>query len=155
MGHKIPRKAFDWKNRDRSLAVAALRIRDGDVPSAAELAGILEANGGKELPGWFVKIVCAELRGQIKRKRGRKRQSEWRATFVELAGWDYRRHVHWLQRRKKKHGLRGWSCIRGASWWQGPVHERALAIVYQRYRSLGGFTPISLRRFRNLISSRK
>ena len=155
MSTKIPRKQTDWKHYDRSLAVAAHRIANSDIPSSDELAGIIEANIEKPLPKWLLKTVCAQLRGEIKRKRGRKRQSEWREIFVAIAAWDYRRHIAWLKRRKKSQGLIGWSCIKDAAWWKGPPHERALAIVYELYREMADAEMIGLRRFRNLISSRK
>ena len=132
-------------------------IEGGDIPSPLELARALEENLEKPLPAWFLKLVCAELRGELKRKPGRKAQSQWREIFIDLAEWDYRRHLHWLKARRKSQGLRGWTCVRGKKWWTGPPHERALAIVYELYSRTksAGINTIGFRRFRNLISSRQ
>lgn len=156
MNTKSPRKHLEWFNLSRSLATAHNRIKSDDIPTPAELAGILEANAGKPLPPWFVAVLTGTLRGEIKRKRGRKQKSDWDRIFIELAKWDYGRHLAWLKRRKKSQGLKGWSCIRDQHWWQGPPHERALAILYEDYcRRHHDFRFMSIRRFRNLISSQQ
>jgi hypothetical protein len=151
---KIPRKRVDWTPYDYSLPVAQDRIRRGDFPPSEVLAEILERNRDSPMPDWLFQHVCARLRGEVKVKRGQKPQTQWRRDFVVLANWDYRRHLAWLQRRNASIGLRGWQALQGKPWWQGPPHERALAIVHELYRrDMAEFRSVGLTRFRNLISS--
>jgi hypothetical protein len=136
-----------------SLAAVYRYLWDGQIPSRAELADILEAYADKPLPPRLADLIAKQRRGELKRKRGRRRQSEWRRIFLSLACWDYRRHLAWLQRRERTCGLKGWTAVRDKPWWQGPPHERALAIVLELYRRYPEFRMIGHRRFRNLISS--
>ena len=151
---RSPRKQLDWTPYDYALPIVARRLLVGDFPPPDILAEIVEHNN-EELPPWLVQHVCAQLRGEVKRKRGRRPQTAWQRDLLELADWDYRRHLAWLQRRKKSQGLRGWSALRGKRWWQGSPHQRALAMVHELYRrKCREFGSMDVHRFRNLISSR-
>ena len=151
---RVARKSADWGPYDYALPIVQDRLARGDFPPPEALAAILEFNQEHPLPKWLVQHVIGRLRGQIKLKRGQKAQSQWRRDFTALASWDYRRHLAWLSRRENSQGLKGWSALQGKSWWQGPPHERALAIVHELYRrDAGEFRSIGLARFRNLISS--
>jgi hypothetical protein len=155
MAPTVPQELL-WADHT-SLAFVHWRVEQGDIPSRRELGGILEANIDEKLPRWFLELVSAELQGKLKRKRGRRPQSEWREELVGWAKSDYWKLHWWLQRRQRSQGLRGWSRIRKAPWWQGPPGERAARMVQTRYqRKFNEFVMIDLRRFRNLLSpSRK
>jgi hypothetical protein len=108
-------------------------IGDGRIPTAAELADILEANSEKPLPPWFAAIVIKSLRGELKRRRGRPKASFLSETCFEIAKWKYPRYLAWLQKRQRSSGLEGWSAVRGKDWWTGPPHQRAARIVTARW----------------------
>ena len=151
---RIPRKRLVWSPYDYSLPTVHGRIRRGNFPPPSVLADILECNRALPMPDWLFQHVCAQLRGDVKGKRGQKPQTQWRRDLVALANWDYRRHLAWLKRRKKSIGLKGWRVLQGKEWWQGSPHERALAIVHERCRrDFEEFKSIGRARFRNLISS--
>jgi hypothetical protein len=128
-------------NLERSIA-------DGKVPSAAELAAVLEANSEKPLPAWFIAMLVEGLRGKLKRPRGRPKDSYLSDTHFEIAKWKYQLYLAWLQKREASSGLEGWSAVRGKDWWAGPPHERAARIVTARW-----LKHMSWRAFLNRISS--
>ena len=108
-------------------------ITEGKIPTAAELADILEANSEKPLPPWFAAILVKSLRGKLKRRRGRPKESFLSETSFEIAKWKYSLYLAWLQKRERSYGLEGWSAVRGKDWWAGPPHERAARIVTARW----------------------
>jgi hypothetical protein len=108
-------------------------ITEGKIPTAAELADILEANSEKPLPPWFAAILVKSLRGKLKRRRGRPNESFLSETSFEIAKWKYSLYHAWLQKRERSYGLEGWSAVRGKDWWAGPPHERAARIVTARW----------------------
>ena len=108
-------------------------ITEGKIPTAAELADILEANSEKPLPPWFAAILVKSLRGKLKRRRGRPNESFLSETSFEIAKWKYPLYLAWLQKRERSYGLQGWSAVRGKDWWAGPPHERAARIVTARW----------------------
>jgi len=55
-------------NLERSIA-------EGKIPTAAELADVLEANSEKPLPPWFIAMLIEGLRGKLNRPRGRPKDS--------------------------------------------------------------------------------
>jgi hypothetical protein len=128
-------------NLERSIA-------EGKIPTAAELATILEANSEKPLPPWFVATVVKSLRGELKKRRGRPKESALSAIRYALAEAKYLRYLTWLQKRQRSFGLEGWSAVRGKDWWSGPPHERAARIVTQQW-----LKHMSWRAFLNRISS--
>jgi hypothetical protein len=123
-------------------------IKKGKIPTAAELAAVLEANYEKRLPPWFTEIVVKSLRGELTRRRGRPKATFLEETSFEIAKWKYPLYLAWLQKRKRSSGLEGWSAVRGKDWWDGPPHERAARIVTARW-----LRHMTWRAFLNQISS--
>jgi hypothetical protein len=123
-------------------------IDDGKIPTAPELADILEANSERRLPAWFIAILVKSLRGKLKRPRGRPKESFLSVTRFEIAKWKYPLYLAWLQKREGSSGLDGWSAVRGKDWWAGPPHERAARIVVKQW-----LKHMSWRAFLNRISS--
>jgi hypothetical protein len=108
-------------------------IAEGKTPTAAELAAVLEANSEKPLPQWFLAMVVSGLRGELKKKRGRPKDSALSEIRFAIAQSKYRRYLAWLRKRERSFGLEGWPAIRGKDWWSGPPHERAARIVTARW----------------------
>jgi hypothetical protein len=128
-------------NLERSIA-------DGKIPTAPELADLLEANSERPLPAWFIAIVVKSLRGELTRRRGRPKESFLSETRFEIAKWKYPRYHAWLQKREASSGLEGWSAVRGKDWWTGPPYQRAARIVTARW-----LKHMSWRSFLNRVSS--
>jgi hypothetical protein len=123
-------------------------IAEGKIPTAAELADVLEANSEEPLPPWFIATLVKSLRGELKRRRGRpKRNSLLEIRFL-VAKWEYHRYLAWLQNRQRSSGLKGWSVVRGKDWWDGTPGERAAKIVTKRW-----LKHMSWRAFLNRLSS--
>jgi hypothetical protein len=131
-----------------SLLSLERSIAEGKIPTAAELAAVLEANSERPLPAWFIAILAKSLRGELRRRRGRPNESFLSKTRFEIAKWNYPRYQAWLQKREASSGLEGWSAVRGKDWWTGPPHERAARIVTARW-----LKHMSWRAFSNRISS--
>src|SRR5258707_6995361 len=131
-----------------SLVNLERSIGEGKIPTAAELADILEANSDSPLPSWFIAMVVTSLRGELKRRRGRPEASFLSETCFEIAKWKYPLYLAWLQKREDSSGLEGWSAVRGQEWWAGPPHERAARIVAKQW-----LKHMSWRAFLNRISS--
>jgi hypothetical protein len=109
-------------------------IKAGQIPTAAELAAILEANPDKLLPPWFVAVVAKSLRGKLHKKRGRpKEDGLFAVARFEIAKAEYFRYLAWLQKRERSCGLVGWTVIREQHWWTGEPHQRAARIVTERW----------------------
>jgi hypothetical protein len=123
-------------------------IEKGKIPTAAELADVLEANSEKPLPPWFISVVIKSLRGELKRRPGRPKAGVLSEISFELAKEKYESYLAWLQKRERSSGLEGWSAVRGKDWWAGPPHERAARMVIERW-----VKHMSWRAFLNRISS--
>jgi hypothetical protein len=108
-------------------------IAEGKIPTAEELADILEANSEKPLPQWFIATVVKSLRGELKRRRGRPKHSPLSEIRFAIAKARYPLYLAWLQKRQRSSGLEGWSAVRGKDWWAGPPHVRAARIVTKRW----------------------
>jgi hypothetical protein len=128
-------------NLERSIA-------EGKIPTAAELAAVLEANSEKPLPPWFAATVAKSLRGELKRRRGRPKANALSEIRFAIAKWKYPLYLVWLQKREGSSGLKGWSAVRGKDWWDGPPHERAARIVTARW-----LKRMTWRAFLNRVSS--
>jgi hypothetical protein len=113
-------------NLERSIA-------EGKIPTAAELAAVLEANSEKPLPPWFIAMVVKSLRGELKKRPGRPKASPLSGIRFAIAKSEYPLYLAWLQKRECSSGLKGWSAVRGKDWWRGPPHERAARIVTQQW----------------------
>jgi hypothetical protein len=128
-------------NLERSIA-------EGKMPTAAELAAVLEANSEKPLPSWFITTVAKKLRGELKKRPGRPKESALSEIRFAIAKARYPLYLGWLQKRQRSSGLQGWSAVRGKDWWAGPPHERAARIVTERW-----LKHMSWKAFLNRISS--
>ena len=130
-------------NLERSIA-------EGKTPSGPEIAAILEANSDEPLPPWFIEIVVKSLRGELKKRAGRPKESwlsEVRFAIARMA--ISRVYLAWLQKRQAfRSGLVGWAAVRGKDWWTGPPHERAARIVTAQW-----LKHMSWRAFLNRMSS--
>jgi len=129
-------------NLERSIA-------EGGIPTALELATILEANSEKPLPPWFIGMVTKSLRGELTKNGGRPKESTLSEIRFAIAKWKYPLYLAWLQKRQRSSGLEGWSAVRGKDWWAGPPHERAARIVTQKW-----LRHMTWRAFLNRISNR-
>jgi hypothetical protein len=125
-------------------------LDNGDIPTAGQLADVLEANAEKPLPAWFIAVLVKSLRGELKRKAGRPKESFllwWRFLAAEQ---EYHRRLAWLRKRQQTTGLKGWSLLRGKDWWSGPPYERAARMTMEKWR-----LNISWKSFLDRISSKK
>jgi hypothetical protein len=113
-------------NLERSIA-------EGKIPTAAELAAVLEANSEKPLPPWFTATVVKSLRGELKKRPGRPKASPLLEIRFAIAKAKYPLYLAWLQKRERSSGLEGWSAVRGKDWWTGPPYERAARIVTEQW----------------------
>jgi len=129
-------------NLERSIA-------EGGIPTAPELAAILEANAEIPLPPWFIAMVVKSLRGELTKNAGRPKESTLSEISFAIAKWKYPLYLAWLQKRQRSSGLEGWSAVRGKDWWAGPPHERAARIVTQKW-----LRHMTWRAFLNRISNR-
>ena len=117
-----------------SLLNLERRIAEGKIPTADELAAVLEANSAGPLPAWFSALVVKSLRGDLKKKRGRPPKDDALSSIrFQLAMSKYRQYLAWLQKRKRSVGLNGWSGLRGQHWWEGTPHERAARMATARW----------------------
>ncbi|MEH2565005.1 hypothetical protein [Bradyrhizobium sp. AZCC 2289] len=128
-------------NLERSIA-------EGKIPTASELAAILEANSEKPLPPWFIATVVKSLRGELKKRPGRPKASPLADIRFAIAEARYPLYLAWLQKRQSTSGLDGWSAVRGKDWWDGPPHERAARIVTKQW-----LKHVSWKAFLNRVSS--
>jgi hypothetical protein len=130
-------------NLERSIA-------EGKTPTRPEIAAILEANSDEPLPPWFIAIVVKSLRGELKKRAGRPKESWLSEVRFAIAKWKYPIYVRWLQKRQARSGLNGWAAVRGKDWWTGPPHERAARIVTEQW-----LKHMSWRAFLNRLSSQQ
>jgi hypothetical protein len=92
-----------------SLLNLERRIAEGKIPTADELAAVLEANSAEPLPAWFSELVAQSLRGELKKKRGRPPNDDALSDIrFQLARGKYPRYLAWLQKRERSIGLNGW-----------------------------------------------
>lgn len=87
----------------------------------------------------FVEYLRRRLDGDITKPRGRRPGGISSEIRNELIRYHYRRHLDWLTIREKSQGLKGWSQIRDAEWWQGPPSERAARITKELWRQSIGW----------------
>jgi hypothetical protein len=117
-----------------SLLNLERRLAEGKIPTAEELAAVLEANSAEPLPAWFSALVVKSLRGELKKKRGRPAKDDALSSIrFQLAMAKYHQYLTWLQKRERSVGLKGWTAVRDQSWWTGPPHERAARLVTSRW----------------------
>ena len=128
-----PQTLFDLYG-PTSLLNLERRLSEGEIPTTAELAAVLEANSAEPLPAWFSALIAKSLRGELKKKRGRpKDDNPLSAIRFQLAMAKYHQYLAWLQKRERSVGLEGWTAVRNQSWWAGPPHERAARMATARW----------------------
>jgi hypothetical protein len=120
-------------------------LDDGEIPPPKLLADILEANADRPLPAWFVELVAKSLKGELKRKPGRPKETFFARCQFAAAQHEYLSLLKWLVKREKTLGLKGWPERR-----TGPPHERAAKIITEQWR-----LHMSWRSFLNRVSSEK
>ena len=64
-------------------------IAKGKTPTGRGDRRVLEANSDGPLPPWFVEIVVKSLRGEIKKRAGRPKESWLSEIRFEIAKWKY------------------------------------------------------------------
>jgi hypothetical protein len=132
-----------------SLLNLERRLAEGKIPTAEELAAVLEANSAEPLPAWFSALVVKSLRGELKKKRGRpKDENPLSSIYFQFAMAKYHQYLPRLQKRERSVGLDGWPALRGKPWWEGPPHERAARMATARW-----LPHIDWRSFLNRVSS--
>jgi hypothetical protein len=132
-----------------SLLNLERRLAEGKIPTAEELAAVLEANSAEPLPAWFSALVVKSLRGELKKKRGRpKDENPLSSIYFQFAMAKYHQYLPRLQKRERSVGLDGWPTLRGKPWWHGPPHERAARMATARW-----LPHIDWRSFLNRVSS--
>ncbi|MBR1274245.1 hypothetical protein [Bradyrhizobium sp. AUGA SZCCT0283] len=132
-----------------SLLNLERRLAEGKIPTAEELAAVLEANSAEPLPAWFSALVVKSLRGELKKKRGRpKDENPLSSIYFQFAMAKYHQYLPRLQKRERSVGLGGWPTLRGKPWWHGPPHERAARMATARW-----LPHIDWRSFLNRVSS--
>ena len=98
--------------------------------------------------------MCAHLKGQVKKPRGRPKGNHWTSVRDLFAVHHYERYLPWLQRRKERFGLNGWPALQKATWWDGAPHERARKMALERLRKMGlPFPMMDEAHLRNLVSA--
>lgn len=132
-----------------SLLSLERRIAEGKIPSADELAAVLEANATEPLPAWFSALLVQSLRGELKKKRGRPPNDDALSNIrFHVARAKYPLYLAWLQKRERSVGLNGWPALRGKHWWMGVPHERAARMATARW-----FRHVDWKAFLNRVSS--
>ena len=117
-----------------SLLNLERRIAEGEIPTAAELATVLEANSGEPLPAWFSALVAMGLRGELKKKRGRPPKDDALASIrFQLAMAEYDQCLTWLREPERSVEPEGWTAVCDQSWGGRPPHERAARLVTSRW----------------------
>lgn len=125
-------------------------LDNGEIPSPELLAEIVEANVDTPFPAWFIELVAKSLRGELKRKSGRPKESGFAHYRFAAACYEYHSWLNWLTNREQTLGLKGWTILRGQDWWAGPPHERAARMIVKKWR-----LHMSWRSFLNRLSSEK
>ena len=127
---------------DTSLFAWKRRLDEGEVPSLAQIADIIEANKSEPLPDWFVEHLCKRLRNPDKPKRGRPRSTKSYATDM-FAAYLYQMLLSEFRRERKSLG-------RARTKDEPTPSERAARIVQRKcYRWMDWKAVL------NLISSQK
>ena len=125
--------------------------REAYIPPE-EMARALRQNLGVPLPPAIHDYLCDFLEGKVRAPRGRPADTEkpWSQINKVLIPPTYERYYTWLKKRERSMGLRGWTLIRGADWWQGPPNKRAAQMTCRRLR-----LPMGWRRVQNIVSDAK
>ncbi|WP_338824294.1 hypothetical protein WDM22_16190 [Bradyrhizobium septentrionale] len=122
----------------------------GEIPTSGQLADILEANADQQLPAWFIDLVTKNLRGELKRKAGRRKEPALFFYRLAAAAEDYQSLLRELQEQELTSQSKSLSRIGGKNGSSEPPHERAANITIQRWR-----LAMSWRAFLNRIAQNR
>ena len=131
-----------------SLLSLERRIAEGKIPTAEELAAVLEVISAEPLPAWFSALVVKSLRGELKKKRGRPKDDSPLSSIRFQLAVKYHQYLTWLQKRQRSVGLNGWPAVRDQKWWTGPPHD-----VPPGWRPRAGSATWTGKPFLNRVSS--
>ncbi len=135
------------------LCLIERRLSDLTHPShyvgPDELNRALKANADKPLPPIVDEYARDMREGRVNSPRGRGYRGGLDKLCEVLIVADYRRRLAWLRQRRRSIGLKGWSGIRDAGWWQGAPHARAAKMTACRW---GKRFNMGYRRILNLAS---
>src|SRR5258708_7982735 len=107
-----------------SLLNLERRLAEGKIPTAEELAAVLEANSAEPLPAWFSALVVKSLRGELKKKRGRpKDENLLSSIYFQFAMAKYHLYLPRLQNREPSVGLDGFPALRRKPCCAAPPHH--------------------------------
>lgn len=118
------------------MRLAALRLdKEPDAwLDTARLMSIITSNAREPLPESVLRHIEARLDGSARKRRGRSKPGSLQHIRTMLMISDFFRFELWLNARRKRRGLTGWSQIRSADWWQGAPSLRAARMVVRRYK---------------------
>jgi len=139
---------------DDSLFRVLGELLEGQYVSLAEFHRVLRANKDRQIPPSLLRMIRALLKHQGPTRRGRPARDYFavraRVVYARIL---YERYLAWLQSRARRPGgLKGWSCIRRASWWKDKPHECAARMVTRRvFQSQN----VDRQHVRNLIFARR
>lgn len=114
----------------------AARELDADPKAWIEtryLLADLRRNVREPIPESVLAHLRDRLDGTAKKRQGRGRMTYGKKVRDAYMSLDFERIEAWLKAREAKQGLKGWSYIRNADWWQGPPSERAARMVQQGF----------------------
>jgi hypothetical protein len=128
MGKK--KMSYDYYNPISSLVRKLENDPDAYI-SGEELANALKMQ--EPIPEPLLSYFIRFLNGDIKMPKGAPHKPINDLRDI-LAYIKYQYYMAWLKRRKKTQGLKGWSCIEHADWWDinDPPHLRAKKMIRHR-----------------------
>jgi hypothetical protein len=121
-------------------------LQSDEIPTADLLAGIIAADPGGPRPRWFDELVVKALRGELKQKPGRRKQSFFEQCRFAAAAYDYRRLLAKMPKCAEALG----PDRSGGPSLSEPRHEQAAKIAITKWR-----LHMDWRAFLNRISSEK
>jgi hypothetical protein len=129
------------------------KLRWPDYVTLEEIEEALRTRGANEVPGVVLRYHDDLLAGRIAKPRGRKPLPDLdKGLRRDLYRYVYDRYYNWLRDRKTLYGhLNGWSSIQEATFWCGPIHERAARMTACRFGLVAG----SWAGIKNIISSER
>lgn len=126
------------------------QITENIFPTAEQLAALIEAHAAEPLPVWVNPLIAKGLRGELKGRAGRPKETPRASMRFAVASRLYHKLLPWLRKREARVGLVGWSAVRGKDWWSGPPSERAARIATAKW-----LPHMSWRSFLNRLSSQR
>jgi predicted transcriptional regulator len=136
----------DW-DRKRLIVLERL-VKHGQYISGEELATAIETNPGEPLPEGLRDYLCRLLRGEIKRKRGRKKEDKVVQWLMEhVIAQAYQQVLDHIQAKRTYRGRQ-----RIAKGELAP-HEEAARVIKEYYPDV--FPRASPKRIANILSSQK